>query len=117
MERRRTQLLKGVLDMCMLKILAAGDCYGYEITKKLQAQGLELAREGSIYPLLARLEKAGFVDSYLVRSREGPNRKYYRLSVAGREQLSDWEREWVEFYRSVNQIIGGGSDGRDANGN
>lgn len=115
MEKRTTQLLKGVLDMCLLKVLASGDCYGYEIVKKLQTQGLDLVREGSIYPLLARLEKAGLIEGYLVRSREGPNRKYYQLGTAGKEQLTDWQQEWVEFARSVNLIMGGGPGDRDAN--
>ena len=57
-EGRRTQLLRGVLDLCLLAVMQEGPAYGYEMTKRLRARGLSIVGEGSIYPLLARLERA-----------------------------------------------------------
>src|SRR2546422_680650 len=58
-ERRRTELLRGVLDLCLLAVMQEGPAYGYEMTKRLRARGLSIVGEGSIYPLLGRLERAG----------------------------------------------------------
>lgn len=83
MEQRSTQLLKGTLDMCLLALLARQPCYGYEIVQHLAHRGLTLVSEGSIYPLLSRLQQQGAIEGYLVPSTEGPSRKYYRLLPAG----------------------------------
>ena len=69
---RTTQLLHGVLDMCLLSIISEEPSYGYEMIHKLQERGLRLVSEGSIYPLLSRLQKGGLVDGYLVQSTGGP---------------------------------------------
>ncbi len=108
MENRSSQQLKGVLDMCLLKVIAEEPCYGYEIIKKLQQQGLDLVKEGSIYPLLGRLEKADYIESYLVPSKEGPKRKYYRLKPAGEAQLAEWAEEWTSFAGAINKLLKGG---------
>ncbi|MCL6575652.1 PadR family transcriptional regulator [Kyrpidia sp.] len=105
MEKRSTQLLKGVLDMLLLAFIDREPCYGYEMVQKLHEKGLELVGEGSIYPLLSRLEKGGLVEGYFVRSDQGPNRKYYRILPRGREQLGQWSREWREFARAVRQVL------------
>src|SRR6266704_2278953 len=72
-----TQLLKGTLDMCLLATIAQRPCYGYELVQQLAGQGLSLVSEGSIYPLLSRLQHLGYIEGYLVASRDGPQRKYY----------------------------------------
>jgi PadR family transcriptional regulator PadR len=76
--------------MCLLALIAEETSYGYEMASKLQARGLELVSEGSIYPLLSRLQKRGYVDSYLVESPGGPPRKYYRIKPSGTERLQRW---------------------------
>ncbi|MEX2393877.1 MAG: PadR family transcriptional regulator, partial [Actinomycetota bacterium] len=61
----RSQLLKGVLEMCLLALIDEEPRYGYEMTQKLNERGLDLVSEGTIYPLLSRLAKLGFVQTYL----------------------------------------------------
>jgi PadR family transcriptional regulator PadR len=105
-----TQLLHGVLDMCLLSIIEEEPSYGYEMVSKLRARGLDLASEGSIYPLLSRLQKQGMIEGYLVQSSEGPARKYYRMSDEGREVLETWTDEWKSFRESVDAVLEGGDD-------
>lgn len=103
-----TQLLHGVLDMCLLSIIEEQESYGYEMVSKLRDRGLDLASEGSIYPLLSRLQKQGMIQGYLVQSSEGPARKYYRMSDRGRATLHQWRNEWHEFSSSVDGVLNGG---------
>jgi PadR family transcriptional regulator PadR len=104
---RATQLLHGVLDMCLLSIIDEEASYGYEMVKKLGERGLNLASEGSIYPLLSRLQKQGMIEGYLVQSSEGPARKYYRMSRPGRAALEQWRQDWDGFKRSVDAVLDG----------
>jgi PadR family transcriptional regulator, regulatory protein PadR len=104
---RATQLLHGVLDMCLMSIISEEPSYGYEMVSKLEQRGLSLASEGSIYPLLSRLQKQGMIESYLVQSSEGPARKYYRMSPRGREVLEQWRQDWATFRDSVNEVLDG----------
>lgn len=106
-EARLTQLLKGTLDMCLLATIAQRPCYGYEMVQRLAQQGLALVSEGSIYPLLSRLQKRGYLEGYLVPSTDGPPRKYYRLLPKGAAQLAEWQAEWDSFAQAVSQILKG----------
>ena len=106
-----TQLLHGVLDMCLLSIIDEEASYGYEMVRKLRDRGLDLASEGSIYPLLSRLQKQGMIEGYLVQSSEGPARKYYRMSDQGRQTLEQWQSEWNEFRNSVDAVLNGDNSG------
>jgi len=94
--------------MCLLSVIEEEASYGYEMVSKLRDRGLDLASEGSIYPLLSRLQKQGMIEGYLVQSSEGPARKYYRMSAAGRETLGQWREEWREFSGSVDEVLNGG---------
>lgn len=105
---RSSQLLHGVLDMCLLSIIDEEASYGYEMVSKLRERGLDLASEGSIYPLLSRLQKQGVIQGYLVQSSEGPARKYYRMSDRGRNLLQQWRADWSEFRNSVDAVLNGG---------
>lgn len=105
-----SQLLHGVLDMCLLSIIDEEASYGYEMVKKLRDRGLDLASEGSIYPLLSRLQKQGIIEGYLVQSSEGPARKYYRMSNQGKEVLGQWLGEWSEFRNSVDAVLNGSAE-------
>ncbi len=107
METRSTQLLKGTLDMCLLATITRRPCYGYEMVQQLAQQGLSLVSEGSIYPLLSRLQQHGYIEGYLVASRDGPKRKYYRLLPAGAKQLEQWRTEWEAFAQAVEHILKG----------
>jgi PadR family transcriptional regulator PadR len=107
MDTRLTQLLKGTLDMCLLATIAQRPCYGYEMVQQLAQKGLSLVSEGSIYPLLSRLQHHGYIEGYLVASRDGPQRKYYRLLPAGVKQLEQWQIEWERFAQAVDHILKG----------
>jgi PadR family transcriptional regulator PadR len=91
---RRSQLLRGVLDLCLLAVIAGGPAYGYEMTKRLRARGLSIVGEGSIYPLLGRLERDGMVETRRAASNGGPPRKYYSLSLEGERALEEGIKEW-----------------------
>jgi PadR family transcriptional regulator PadR len=104
---RSAQLLRGVLDICLMSIIDEETSYGYEMVRKLSDRGLDLASEGSIYPLLSRLQKRGLIEGYLVQSSEGPARKYYRMTPRGRETLKEWRDEWLGFRSSVDAVLNG----------
>lgn len=93
-DSRRSQLLRGVLDICLLAVMREGPTYGYEMTKRLRTRGLSTVGEGSIYPLLGRLERDGLVETRRAASNGGPPRKYYSLSLAGEHALEAGIREW-----------------------
>lgn len=99
--------------MCLLSLIREEPAYGYEMVRKLQSRGLTLVSEGSIYPLLSRLEKGGLVEGYLVQSSEGPARKYYRINPRGVDKLTEWTGEWAVFRDGVEDVLGGVDDGRE----
>jgi PadR family transcriptional regulator PadR len=105
---RSSQLLRGVLDMCLLAIIAEEPSYGYEMARKLEGRGLALVGEGSIYPLLSRLQRDGLVESFTRESTGGPPRKYYRIAAKGRQQLQSWIGEWQSLSGGVDAVINGG---------
>lgn len=74
---------------------------------KLRSRGLDLTSEGSIYPLLSRLQKQGMIEGYLVQSSEGPARKYYRMSRDGERALAQWRHDWNGFRESVDSVLNG----------
>jgi PadR family transcriptional regulator PadR len=102
---RRSQLLRGVLDLCLLTVVEEGPAYGYEMTKRLRARGLSIVGEGSIYPLLGRLERDGLVDTYRAASNGGPPRKYYRLSQDGQRALAAGVSEWRAARDAVDAVL------------
>src|ERR1700690_1080807 len=106
-ERRRTELLRGVLDLCLLAVMDDGPAYGYEMTKRLRARGLSIVGEGSIYPLLGRLEREGLVETHRAASDGGgPPRKYYRASSAGRSALAAGVSEWRAARDALDAVLG-----------
>jgi PadR family transcriptional regulator PadR len=103
-ETVQVQLKKGVLEMCVLALLSKGDGYAYDIAARL-AKGIDMG-EGTIYPLMRRLQQVGLVDTYLQESASGPPRKYYRLTQAGRDAFIAQKTEWSSFSKAVNEILG-----------
>jgi PadR family transcriptional regulator PadR len=87
---RGSQLLKGVLDMCLLAIICEEPSYGYEMVRKLAGRGLDLVSEGTIYPVLSRLQK------------------YYRATDLGKERLELWASDWRLLAAGVERVLGGG---------
>jgi PadR family transcriptional regulator PadR len=97
--------------MCLLALIAEEPSYGYEMVAKLERRGLELVSEGSIYPLLSRLQKRGLIDGYFIESASGPPRKYYRIAPDGTDQLAAWTDEWKRLSKGVGAVLNGGSGG------
>lgn len=97
------QLKKGVLGLCVLALLARADSYAYEIASRL-SDAIDMG-EGTIYPLMRRMQTDGLVETYLVESPSGPSRKYYRLTEAGRAALDAQATEWKSFTRAVDAVV------------
>ncbi|MFD1360098.1 PadR family transcriptional regulator [Lentibacillus salinarum] len=97
------QFKKGALELCVLALLNKQDRYGYEVVQKISDQ--IVISEGSVYPLLRRLKKETYLTTYLQESKEGPSRKYYRLTDKGRDYLKALNDEWKKFSDGVNQIV------------
>ena len=109
----RSQLLKGVLDMCLLAIVSEEPSYGYEMADKLGKRGLNLTSDGSIYPTLSRMQRSGLIDGYFVEADgSGPPRKYYRINQSGAERLLEWKEEWLDLRDGVNQVMKGAAHDR-----
>lgn len=100
-----SQLLKGLLDMCLLSVVSSGPSYGYEMVRRLNERGLEVAGETSIYPVLRRLKKRELVESYLEDSPSGPARKYYRITPAGKDLLTKWVEDWQTVRNGVDDVL------------
>ena len=97
------QLRKGVLDLCVLALLARQDGYAYDIASRLAAEiGMG---EGTIYPLMRRMQTDGLVKTYLEESSSGPPRKYYQLTKAGHAAFAAQKTEWNTFTTSVARVL------------
>lgn len=102
---KETQLLKGVLDGCVLQVISQREIYGYELVQYLKNNGFPNMVGGTIYPLLQKLEKQGLVESHLKPSQEGPDRKYFYLTSEGEDYLEKFKKQWFALVKKVNQII------------
>ena len=98
------QLKKGVLGFCVLALLSRGNSYAYAIASKL-GRAVDMG-EGTIYPLMRRMQGDGLVATYLEESPSGPPRKYYRLTDAGRRALAAQLHEWRSFTAAVEGLVG-----------
>jgi len=104
---RRSQWLKGVLELCLLGVLEQGEAYGYEISQQLEAAGLGVVKGGTLYPRLTALESAGLVDVDWRAGDGGPGRKYYRLTAVGRSTLLEAAAEYDRFSAVTRMLIRG----------
>ncbi|HSJ08771.1 MAG TPA: PadR family transcriptional regulator [Longimicrobiales bacterium] len=107
------ELKRGTLEMVILALLAGGDRYGYEIVTELavRTDGRFELREGTLYPVLYRLEAAGLVEPYWQTQERGVPRKYYRMTRAGRASLAEQVGDWRSFVSAIDHVIGGSHDG------
>jgi len=99
----KTQLRKGLLELCVLNLLKDGECYGYDLVQSLKRMQVLRMREGTIYPILARLEDEGLVISEMARSSAGPPRKYFRLTKDGVGYVRKINEHWAEVVSAVHQ--------------
>lgn len=101
------ELRRGTLELVLLRLLSERQMYGYELVSTLERRGgapFEL-KEGTVYPVLYRLEADGFVEPRWETLDRGVPRKYYRLTKAGVRELESLTREWNEFSAAVNRLL------------
>lgn len=99
-----TEMLKGILEGCVLEIISRKDTYGYEITRLLNDLGFTDVVEGTVYTILVRLEKNKLVNIQKKRSELGPPRKFYSLNNAGREELRRFWEKWEFLASKINEL-------------
>ena len=102
-----SQMRRGVLQYCVLALLAEDERYGFDLVKALgEVEGM-VTSEGTIYPLLGRLRRDGLVETSWQESPSGPPRRYYGLTAAGRAALEAFAEEWARFRDAVDHFMGG----------
>jgi PadR family transcriptional regulator, regulatory protein PadR len=101
-----TQILKGLLEGCILDIINKHETYGYEVCVMLSNQGFKEVSEGSVYPILIRLEKKKLLISKMKESPHGPMRKYYYLTEEGRVELEEFKQSWNEIKINIDNVLG-----------
>lgn len=102
-------LLGGSTQYLLLTLLKTRDMYGYEIIKELEEKSDQVFcfKEGSLYPVLHKMQNKGYVKSYTAKGETGKKRKYYQITTKGKKQLSEEEKQWKVFIESVHKVIGG----------
>ena len=105
-----SQLRRGVLELCILRLLSAQANYGYEIVTTLDQFSPLAAGENTVYPLLRRLKADGLLETFMQDSPTGPPRQYYRITRQGRSRLEALEREWNAMTDAVNRVGRAGGD-------
>lgn len=105
---RQSMALKSALDLCVLSVLLDGPTYGYGLVERLGERGLSLVAQGSVYPLLTRLEKRGLLSSERLPSSDGPPRKYYSVTAAGKDALRVGTAEWADATDQIAEVLKSG---------
>jgi PadR family transcriptional regulator PadR len=101
-----TQLRKGMLELCILNAIKGTSLYGYDIVRRLRdIDGLVIS-EGTIYPILSRLKREGFVRTTIKESTEGPARKYYELTAKGEKILTQMNEYWQDIKTGTDIVKG-----------
>ncbi len=103
LEKTKAQLRKGVLELCILSIIAEKDAYASDILEKLKEAKL-IVVEGTLYPLLTRLKNEGLLNYRWEESKSGPPRKYYTMTEIGIKVLDDLNINWQDLVKAVNKI-------------
>jgi PadR family transcriptional regulator PadR len=112
-----TQLRRGVLEFCVLSLLREEARYGFDLVRRLGEVDAMVTSEGTIYPLLSRLRRDGWVETSWQESESGPPRRYYAISPGGRHALAGFTSEWRRFRDSVDELLATGEDdGRSPGG-
>ncbi|MBQ2070387.1 MAG: PadR family transcriptional regulator [Bacilli bacterium] len=102
-----SQILKGVLEGCVLAVIARGETYGYEILSVLEGAGFENLMEGTLYPVLTRLEKKGLISCRKAKSPFGPMRKYYSVTKKGEVYLGEFHQSYAKITAAAQKVFDG----------
>lgn len=100
-----TQLLKGILEGCVLAIIARCETYGYEILTEMEKVGFNDLGEGTLYPVLTRLDKNGYISCRKAKSPLGPIRKYYSITDTGKDRLEAFKVNYKKIASSANKVL------------
>src|SRR5271154_1241584 len=102
------EMLKGTLDMMVLRTLIGGDAHGHTIAKVIERASEDVleVEQGSLYPALHRLEDRGWVSSYWGASENNRKAKFYRLTAAGKRQLTSETSRWRQMARAIALVMG-----------
>lgn len=100
-----SQLLKGILEGIVLKIISNGETYGYEILMTLEKNGFKNLLEGTLYPILTRLNNKGYVQCVKKDSPLGPSRKYFTITEEGLKKLEEFKIIYKEVTTNTNKIL------------
>lgn len=100
-----SQMLKGTLESCILKVISMKETYGYEISQTLHEYGFSQISEGTIYPLLLRLEKQGLIEAQYRESLVGPKRKYFSITSKGLEEIDSFLLSWSELAGAIDKLF------------
>jgi PadR family transcriptional regulator PadR len=100
-----SQMMRGTLEGCIIKIISKNETYGYDIVSKLKEYGFTDAKEGTIYPLLVRLERKNLITAKYKESPLGPKRKHYYLTSLGKDYLDEFIKIWRDVRNSVDRIM------------
>lgn len=103
-ENQIAQMRKGVLELCILSIIAQKDAYASDILAQLKSSSL-IVVEGTLYPLLTRLKNDGYTSYRWEESKSGPPRKYFQITQAGREFLEGLKADWIQLVESVSSVV------------
>jgi PadR family transcriptional regulator, regulatory protein PadR len=101
---RESQLLRGVLDMCLLTLLIEQPAHGYELVRRLNTAGFSTVSYGTVYPLLTRMRRLGLIADGAQNSPTGPPRKVFTVTPTGRQTLNEWTQQWIGFTATVNAM-------------
>lgn len=102
-----SQLLKGTLEGALLLIIARGATYGYEISRQLEMQGFGAVPEGTVYPLLLKMQKKHLIAGVRYASASGPDRKYYHLTAEGKQEIAVFLRHWRQLAGAMASLMEG----------
>lgn len=104
MTKLPSQMLKGVLEYAVLQIIAVGPTYGYELQTRLAALGFGPVTEGTIYPILLKLQRNGQLQATRRLSASGPPRKYYAITADGQAALAAFTPAWQQLVLAMTQL-------------
>lgn len=105
--RKKNELMKGSIDSLLLSLVGQQPMYGYQIIKELngRSEGYFKFKEGTLYPVLHRLERAGLIEGKWESLSSGRHRKYYYITAKGSLVLEEKRSQWRDFFAAMNLII------------
>lgn len=103
-ENSKAQMKKGILELCILAIINRGEAYASDILLELKKANL-IVVEGTLYPILTRLKNEGLLSYNWFESSSGPPRKYYQITLVGKQFLNDLNESWLNLVVAVNTLV------------